>query len=501
MCVCVYQEVHKDVLAYKAESSGGDPSGDPHSQHTAPSTSSEAVRNTHLLAIIHEQEARITELENQEIAFMEELEKSAQLITEQQAVVNELQQTTLAKSMNTDDIKRHLTQHHDEFYKKIDETKVNVGNVDHHISSILRMAQQTVEIIQEEERVSGNASGKLHSSTGKTRQVHIEKIAIDNLRKVCDKNIKMSDDGNGNGDDDDLGGVTLDPFVAFKLPSAVAETKKILHSDVSPSWDKLNIELQAIDSESDSDREKSDKLTIEVWDEYSMGVANELLCSGFISFTHLDLLDNRGPVTTSVDLFDSNGEFVSTAKLDINVIVGELCASRIGFSTESNAKTHYEVNDSIICDFGGEGNWLPGRIIKAKKIRDRTETNLLYEVEFKNGDVEVNVPAVRLRPAKVPKPPPKSASKGAVSADGNDNSNEVFLKYVTCHVFFVTHRSLLQSCRKKRNRLNWECYLTATVPNSWKLLLKFRVEVMGQLLLSWSLILGRKSLRSYSVMH
>mmetsp|Transcript_29938 Transcript_29938/g.55531 ORF Transcript_29938/g.55531 Transcript_29938/m.55531 type:complete len:1059 (+) Transcript_29938:149-3325(+) len=408
-------ELYNHIFTYKAESNVSKEDETNNKQEAV-----DTVRHADLLAIIHEQEKRIAELENREADFIAELEKRAELIQDQQAALSDLEKTTQAKSMTAEDIKSLITQHHNDFFKKIDETKNNVGSVDAHIQSILKMAQQTIDIIYEEEIANGNLDPEALRAGIRSRQVHIEQISVESLEAVSALKNKVEDD-------DDIGGVTFDPFVTFKLPGGKEmKTKTIPNSSFTPMWDELNIEVPAVDDEFDED---NNRLTIEVWDEFTMDVANELLCSGSIPFIHLDLINSRGPVSTSIDLFDMKGNFITTATVNINIVVGELLSSRIGFATEVSSyppsvaalkMDQFVVDDPVYCNYGGEGHWLAGKITRMKKVRDRNVTTLLYEIEFKNGNVEVNVPSIRLRPVKVPKPPPKSASKGPASAESSD---------------------------------------------------------------------------------
>jgi hypothetical protein len=412
------------VLAYKADRNEAAQAYD----------AVDTLKHGKLLHVIRDQETRITELEGRELAFIEELDKRANLVKQLEAQVIDLERITQEKSMNTEEIKKYITQNHSLFHQKIDETKVNVANIDQHINSILKMAQHTVDIIQQEERNRNDADPASSVHNIKSRLIHIDQISIPNIKKESEvKN------GNGNGsadNDSDLeGGVSLDPFVVFKLTDEAIETKKLFHSGVSPTWEHLNIELQAMDDECN---EEYNKLRIEVWDDFSMNVSNELLCEGSISFVHLDLLHNRGPVMTSVDLFDSSGKLVTTAKVHINVVVAATDGDRIGFSTatSSSTKAEYDTEDQVMCNYGGEGEWLPGRVARFKKIRDRSDTRRLYEIEFANGDMEVNVPISRLRDVKLSRLAAKSLSKeGAVSAESGDSRG------LSCEVTNSTHHT------------------------------------------------------------
>lgn len=335
-----------------------------------------AIKHGQLLRIIREQDSRIAELESREAALVEELDKRASIIQDQETHMVDLEEKALHKLMTADDVANQINMNHSLLHEKIDETKGNVSNIDKHVSSILKMAQHTVDIIREEERTLGFINSSREQEQDSTcRWIRIDQISLDSLT-------------NEGGD------VSVDSFVSFKVGGAETVETKTHHdcgTNPSPTWEHLDIGLQALDDDSNED---NNKLLVEVWDSFSMNVSNKLLCSGAISFAHLDMLHNRGVMKTSVDLFDSTDTLVTVAQLHISVLKG---GSDPEHSRCPDWETQFGVNDDVLCNFGAEGEWLPGRISRVKKIRDGSLTTRVYEVEFVTGDVEVHVPASRLK--------------------------------------------------------------------------------------------------------
>lgn len=315
--------------------------------------------------------------------------------------ITDLERLGQERVINIDEIKQCITENYQIFQKKINETSDNVRDIDQHVHSILSVAKDTVDMIEAEEKKEKRLEQALTDPTIRSRMLHIDQIQFENLRKECKLKSKVNM----------MEEVNLDPYVIFKLTDETIETKKIYKSDPNPCWDKLNIELQAID---DGCNDEYNKLVIEVWDDFSLNLSNEHLCTGSISFSHLDMLKNRGPVVTTVELFDSDGTFVCTAKVNITVFEGaatELFGISTSTSTHTTIKAKYEIGDEVLCNYGGEGEWLAGKIIRFKKIRDRLDTRRLYEIEYANGDLEVNVPISRLKDAVRSKKQPVSPSR------------------------------------------------------------------------------------------
>jgi hypothetical protein len=361
----------------------------------------DVIKHGQLLHIIREQETRINELQSREDGYINELEKRAKLVNSLEARVIELETISNKNNLSSNEIKKYITENHSLFFDKINETKVNVNSIDQHVNSILKMAQHTVDIILEEARSRGNFDSSLEA-TSKSRTVHIEKLSIEHLKKEYKLNLNLS----MNRD------VTLDPFVVFKLTDQTAETNKISKSNFNPTWESVGIELLAIDDESNLDY---NKLVVEVWDSFTMK-SNELLCSGEISFTHLDLLHNRGQVVTSVDLFDSSGTLVTVAKMSIDVMI---TGTEHGSFSSLSSKAEYDINDQVMCNYGNEGEWVAGKVIRFKKIRDRGDTTRLYEIEFSNGDMELNVPVSRLKVSKMSSKYSTNANGASMDGDGD----------------------------------------------------------------------------------
>ena len=386
----------------------------------------DTLKHTNLLQIIRDQDALITALKDRESAFVEELEKRADLVKQLEGELQDLSNIKNEKSMSTEEIKKYITQNHSLFHQKIDDTKVNVSNIDHHVNSILRMAKRTVDLIQEEERnrCGGNIDTTVIEQNIKTRLIQIDQVSIEGLKKQSA--LKASMDASEEA--------TLDPFVIFKETDNDAfETTKLFNSDPNPCWNELNIELQATD---DHCNPEYNKLIIEVWDDFAMNLSNELLCAGEISFKHLDLLLDRGLVMTSVDLLDSTGIVMTTARININVTLARARAgnteqqeSKGDSSSLSSTRAQYDINQQVLCNYGGEGEWLLGKILRFKNIRDRADTRRLYEVEFANEDLEINVPISRLSDVPEAKQPSIDIAKRAGdSTECTDQSNEVIDK-------------------------------------------------------------------------
>ena len=288
------------------------------------------------------------------------------------------------------------------------------------------MAKRTVDLIQEEERnrCGGNIDTTVIEQNIKTRLIQIDQVSIEGLKKQSA--LKASMDASEEA--------TLDPFVIFKVTDDDAfETTKLFNSDPNPCWNELNIELQATD---DHCNPEYNKLIIEVWDDFAMNLSNELLCAGEISFKHLDLLLDRGLVMTSVDLLDSTGIVMTTARININVTLARARAgnteqqeSKGDSSSLSSTRAQYDINQQVLCNYAGEGEWLLGKILRFKNIRDRADTRRLYEVEFANEDLEINVPISRLSDVPEAKQPSIDIAKRAGdSTECTDQSNEVIDK-------------------------------------------------------------------------
>ena len=377
------------------------------------------VKHGHLLQIIHQQEERISELEQQEEKYITDLQERTKLIQELQQQVNESEKMIQERAVNVDDIREYIVDNYSLLQQEVNKTDHNIKDIDQYVDNILKMVKKTIDIINKEEEK--NNKMMIQNDIVVSRMIHIDQIKIDNMikKKVSSKSITFSDD------------ISFDPYIVLRLTDDdVIETKRIYKSGPNPCWNELNIDIQAVNNQYNDDY---NKLIIEVWDDYSMKLSNELLCSGMISFTHLDLLCDRGPMMTSCDLFDTKNNRISTAY--INIKVESIMKSNVNnkgddenvHSQHVMMKSEYDVDEKVLCNYGGEGEWLEGKIIRYKKLRDRLETRRLYEVEFTNGDLEINVPVGRLKELNVLVDQQVNSTKKITSSEGVDGSEEVML--------------------------------------------------------------------------